>query len=148
MPPNGINPFNAYRQTGASVNASKAFANSAVHTFPVWVPPGKLSGHPFDIEYIDARQLDLEAGGSDATIKVEVAVSTSNSATLSFTNTPYSVTWAASFGVKERVYRPPAGKGRLYRLQIRETLTQGTGETNKTPNGAYLITRGCSYLDE
>ncbi len=144
--PPGINPFNAYRKTGSSTNSSRAFSNS-VHTFPVWLPPGKLGGHPFDIEEIDGRLLDIGAGGSDATIKIEVAVQTSAATALSFTNTPFSVTFSAAQGVTSRVYRPPS-KQRLYRLQERMTLTQGTAETNKTPNGAYLITRGVSYVDE
>lgn len=145
--PQGINPFNAYRKTGSSDNASKAFETSSVHTRPAWIPPGKLAGHPFEINQVDGRLMDIEAGGSDATVKFEIAMHSSTSQALSFTNTPLSVTFSAGQGVKGRVYNPPAGT-RLHRLQVRETLTQGTGETNKTPNGAYAVIRGTSYVTE
>lgn len=143
IPPLGLNPALAYQ---GSAIGSHDFAGSAVDTSPAWILPGRLAGHPFEITQIDARLMDLEAGGTDASAKFEVAVHTTTNQGLSFTNTPLVRTFSASEGVAARTYNPPAGT-KLYRLQIRETLTQGTA-VNKTPNGANWIIRGVSYTNE
>src|SRR5688572_20424947 len=49
-PPRGVNPALGF-VTAESTSA---------HTFPQWLLPGKLAGHPSVIEEIDARMADID----------------------------------------------------------------------------------------
>lgn len=124
----------------------QSFETSSVHTWPQWRLPGDLAGPPFVIAQVDGRMLDLEDGGTGATALVEIAKqSSATSSALSFTSTPISRSFKQAEELRGRVYEPQEVYA-LHALQVRETLTAGSGAT-KSPDGLPLKIKGVSFLD-
>lgn len=131
--PRGVNP----QLLGTSKETS------GVHLTPKWTLPGTLAGHPFVIEEIDARQVDIDAGGSTATVQVEVATEAA-STSLSFTN-GLTRTFAATEAIRGRYQRFDNNVDALHRLYARVTTAVSSG--GGSPNGANVVLRGISFLD-
>ncbi len=146
LPPAGVNPYNLYRQTGAAANFSFPFEASGVHTWPAWSLP--TEGYPSALDEIDMRLADIDGGGlTDASVTIDIATQSQATPGRSFTN-----------GISRQFLSGEAIAGRtrsdmrklrefFQKIQVRATLAQATGETNKTPNALPIILRGHTCYD-
>lgn len=146
LPPSGVNPYNLYRQTGAAASFSTAFEASGAHTFPKWTLP--TDGYPSALDEIDMRLADIDGGGaSDATVIIDVATQSSATPGLSFSNN-IQRQFVSGEAIAGRTRTDMRSVREFFqKLQVKATLQQATGETNKTPNALPIILRGHVCLD-
>lgn len=135
--PRGVNPYIQYQ-------GIQSIESSGIHTYPAWIMPGNLAGHPSITTEVDGRLLDLDSSAGSSVL-YEQATRASTSNVMTFTNTPIKRTFTQGDGVLNRVYHP-ASSPAWFLLQQRLTLTSGTSATG--PNAANLITRGVTFLDD
>ena len=145
LTPPGVNPYNLYRKTGSSDRFSKAFETSGAHTFPAWTLP--TDGYPSALDEIDMRLADIDGGGTDATVSIDVATQSSATPGLSFSNN-ITRQFRSSEAIAGRTRTDMRGLREFFqKLQVKATLGQSSGETNKTPNALPIILRGHTCLD-
>jgi hypothetical protein len=129
--PRGVNPL----LVGATLESS------SIDTRPALSLPHRHSGHPFIIEEIDGRLVDVDIGGTSAQVQVDVAGQETNTS-LSFTNA-ITATFTKAEAISGRRRSFPNNRTMANRLQTRTTLTSGT----TSPNGANVVYRGITLLD-
>ncbi len=131
-PPPGQNPFDIYRQTGASAGYSQAFETTGTVTTPYFELP-QLEGR-----WKKADQIvflgDVDAGGTGSTVLISL-------------NGSSGITFGTGLTDGARVAQTSeTGDDALFmQLQIAETITRGS-TTTKTPNGGPFLIRGRAYL--
>ncbi len=145
LPPSGTNPYNLYRQTGASARFSKPFETSGTHTFPAWTLP--TDGYPNALDEIDLRLADIDGGGTDAQVLIDVATQSGATPGLTFSNN-ISRAFRSSEAIAGRTRTDMRNLREFFqKLQVKATLSQSLNETNKTPNALPIILRGHVCLD-
>ncbi len=130
-PPNTQNPYDIYRQTGASAGYSQSFESTATVTTPYFELP-TLEGR-----WKKADQVvflgDVDSGGTSATVSVSI-------------NGGSGILFSAGLTDGARVAQTSetGDDSPWMQLQVSVTLTRSTA--TKTPNGLPIVIRGRAYL--